>query len=90
MFAAGWSACLLSAMQLSARQMKIAFPADSADDVEVDLKMVDDGYVLQARHNISLPGLARDVAQALLDAGEQRCPYSKAVRGNIDVTYHLV
>jgi lipoyl-dependent peroxiredoxin len=90
MFAAGWSACLLSAMQLAARKMKIAFPAETADDVEVDLNLVDGGYFLRARHNISLPGLDREAAQALLDAGRQTCPYSKAVHGNIDVTYNLV
>jgi lipoyl-dependent peroxiredoxin len=90
MFAAGWSACLVSAMQLAARKMKIAFPADTVDNVEVDLNVADGGYFLRARHNISLPGLERDVAQALIEAGHQTCPYSKAVRGNIDVTYNLV
>jgi lipoyl-dependent peroxiredoxin len=90
MFAAGWSACLLSAMQIAARQMKIAFPPDTADDVEVDLNIVDGGYFLRARHNISLPGLDRKAAQTLVDAGRQTCPYSKAVHGNIDVTYNLV
>jgi osmotically inducible protein OsmC len=90
MFAAGWSACLLSAMQIAARQMKIAFPADTADDVEVDLNLADGGYFLRARHNISLPGLDRTAAQALIDAGRQTCPYSKAVHGNIDATYNLV
>jgi lipoyl-dependent peroxiredoxin len=90
MFAAGWSACLLSAMQIAAREMKIGFPAGTADDVEVDLNMADGGYFLRARHNISLPGLDRAAAQALVDAGRRTCPYSKAVHGNIDVTYNLV
>jgi Ohr subfamily peroxiredoxin len=90
MFAAGWSACLLNAMQLAARKMKVGFPADTADDVEVDLNLADGGYFLRARHNIRLPGLERDVARALVDAGRKTCPYSKAANGNIDVTYNLV
>jgi len=90
MFGAGWSACLIGAMQLAAGKMKIAFPADTADDVEVDLNIMDGAYFLRARHKISLPGLDRDVAQSLVEAGSRTCPYSKAVHGNIDVTYQLV
>jgi organic hydroperoxide reductase OsmC/OhrA len=45
-----------------------------------------DAFALQARLTISLPGLARDTAQAVADAAHQICPYSKATRGNIDVT----
>jgi organic hydroperoxide reductase OsmC/OhrA len=39
---------------------------------------------------ISLPGLERSVAQALVDATDEICPYSKATRGNIDVAVTLV
>jgi lipoyl-dependent peroxiredoxin len=49
-----------------------------------------DAYFLQARLNVSLPGLERNVAQALVDAAHQTCPYSKATRGNIDVAINLV
>ena len=65
-------------------------PAEMAVDAEVDLCVTDGGYSLQARLNVSLPGLARDVAQALTDAAHQTCPYSKATRGNIDVAINLV
>ena len=60
-----------------------------AVDAEVDLCSGSDGYSLQARLNVSLPGLPREVAQALVDAAHQICPYSKATRGNIDVTINL-
>lgn len=90
LFAAGWSACFLGAMQLAAGKQKVAFPADAANDVEVDLCLVEGAYFLQARHNISLPGLASDVARALIDAAHETCPYSKATRGNIAVAYQLV
>jgi Ohr subfamily peroxiredoxin len=90
LFAAGWSACFIGAMGLAARKLKVALPADSAVDAEVDLGMVGDGYLLQARLNVSLPGLERDVAQTLVDTAHQTCPYSKATRGNIDVAINLV
>jgi osmotically inducible protein OsmC len=90
LFAAGWSACFMSAIGLAASQRKVALPADRAIDAEVDLGTNAGGYVLRARLNVSLPGLDREVAQALVDAGHQTCPYSKATRGNIDVTINLI
>jgi organic hydroperoxide reductase OsmC/OhrA len=39
---------------------------------------------------VNLPGLPRDTAQAVADAAHQICPYSKATRGNIDVTIAVV
>ncbi|WP_158933289.1 organic hydroperoxide resistance protein [Acidisphaera sp. S103] len=90
LFAAGWSACFEGAMGLAARKMKIALPADTAIDAEIDLCLVDDSYFLQARLNVSLPGLERDVARNLTDAAHQTCPYSKAIRGNVDVVINLV
>jgi Ohr subfamily peroxiredoxin len=90
LFAAGWSACFEGAMGLAARKMKIALPADTAIDAEVDLNLADGAYFLGARLNISLPGLERDVAKALADAAHQTCPYSKAIRGNVDVEINIV
>lgn len=90
LFAAGWSACFMSAMALAASQRKVSLPPDRAVDTEVDLGTNEGGYVLRARLNISLPGLPREVAQGVVDAAHQLCPYSKATRGNIDVTISLV
>ena len=90
MFAAGWSACFLSAIKIAAGKKKIALPADAAIDAEVDLGTTHGTYVLRARLNVSLPGLEREVAQALVDAAEQLCPYSNATRGNIEVAINLV
>lgn len=89
LFAAGWSACFEGAMGLAARKMKLTIPDDAAIDAEVDLCQSDGAYFLRARLNVSLPGLERDVAQTLVDAAHQTCPYSKATRGNIDVTINL-
>jgi len=90
LFAAGWSACFIGAMQVAAAERKVRLPADRAVDAEVDLGMTDGGYLLRARLNVSLPGLDRDVAQDIVDAAHQICPYSKATRGNIDVEIQLV
>jgi Ohr subfamily peroxiredoxin len=90
LFAAGWSACFLSAVALAASKRKVALPADRAVDAEVDLGTNEGGYVLRARLNVSLPGVDREVAKALLDDAHQTCPYSKATRGNIDVEINLI
>lgn len=90
LFAAGWSACFIGAMGLAAAQMKVALPSDLAVDAEVDLGTTGAGYFLQARLNVSLPGVDRDVAQAIVDTAHQTCPYSKATRGNIDVEINFV
>ena len=54
------------------------------------MKTTEHGYSLQLRFNISVPGLPRDVAQALIDSAHETCPYSKAMRGNIPVELTLV
>ena len=90
LFAAGWSTCFLSAIKLLAGKKKVALPADVAVDAEVDLGTTGGGYQLQARLKVSLPGVPRDVAQSLADAAHQICPYSKATKGNIDVTITLI
>src|ERR1700690_1078857 len=63
LFGVGWSACLLSAIKIVAARMKVRLPADVTIDPEVDLGMTNGGYFLQARLNISLPGIEPEVAQ---------------------------
>ncbi len=90
LFAAGWSACFLGALGVAAAQQKVALPAERDIDAEVDLGTNAGGYVLRARLNVSLPGIDRAVAQSLVDAAHQICPYSKATRGNIEVAINLI
>lgn len=91
LFAAGWSACFGSAIELVAHKMKVALPADGpAIDAEVDLGPNSDGYDLSVRFNVSLPGMAPDVARHLLEAAHQVCPYSRATHGNIAVETNLI
>jgi Ohr subfamily peroxiredoxin len=90
LFAAGWSACFEGAIEIAARKRKIDLPRKFAIDAEVDLILNEDAYSLRARLNVSLPGLNREVARDLINEAHQTCPYSKAVRGNLDVTIELV
>jgi len=90
LFAAAWSACFIGAIELAASRKKIRLPAHPSIDAEIDLITADDAFFLRARLNVSVPGVDRDVAQELVDAAHGICPYSKATRGNIDVTLTLV
>ena len=90
LFASGWSACFIGAMKVAAGKMKIALPPDTAIDAEVDLGTSGGNYELAARLNVSVPGRARSVAQSLVDAAHQICPYSRATRGNIAVEVRAV
>jgi Ohr subfamily peroxiredoxin len=90
LFAAGWSACFIGAMTKAAGKRQVRLPVDTAVDAEVDLGMTDGAFFLQARLNISLPGLDLELAHAIVDDAHQTCPYSKATRGNIAVELKLV
>jgi len=91
LFAVGWSACFLSAVQLAAGKKKVAFSAPPTDDVEVDLlSSIATGFSLRVRHNVTLPGVDQDTARALVEEGHLTCPYSKATHGNIEVETRIV
>ena len=90
LFASGWSACFIGAIKHAGANMKVVVSPNVAVDAEVDLCKDGDAFFLKARLNVSLPGLERQVAEALMEAAHQTCPYSKATRGNIDVKLSLV
>ena len=89
LFAAGWSACFIGAMGRAAQAQGVKLPVDAAVDAEVDLGKSGEGFALQARLSVSLPGLDPAVARAVVDGAHQLCPYSKATRGNIAVEIKL-
>ena len=90
LLAAGWSSCFLTNIKIAGGKAKVHVPAEAAIDAEVDLCSTEGGFVLQARLNVSLPGLDRKVAQSLIETAHQNCPYSKATRDNIEVLIKLV
>ncbi len=89
LFAAGYSACYLSALKHVAGMKKVALPADAAVDAKVDLGPIAQGFGLAVQMVIHLPGLDRAVAQDLVNTAHQVCPYSNATRGNIVVDLQL-
>jgi osmotically inducible protein OsmC len=90
LFAAGYSACFLSAMKFVAMHAKTALPADAAVTASVGIGPNDKGgFGLNAQLRVALPGMDADAAQALVDKAHQVCPYSNATRGNIDVQVAL-
>jgi Ohr subfamily peroxiredoxin len=90
LLAAGWSACFIGAMGIATSKLNIKLPSDSSVDAEVDLCVTEGAYSLQARLNISLPGLDSHTARKVADEAHQTCPYSKAVRGNINVEINIL
>jgi osmotically inducible protein OsmC len=90
LLAAGWSACFTSAMLLAAHKKKVILPPETAVDAEIDLCNVDGAYSVQARLNVSLPGIEQDVADSIVHAAHEICPYSKVTRGNINLVINLV
>jgi len=86
LFAAGWASCFHSAVKAHASQRKIPVK-DSAVIAEVTLDSTEaDGFFLSASIHLELAGVTPEVAQELAEAAHQTCPYSKATRGNIEVT----
>ena len=90
LFGAAWSACFISALKIEAVRMRVSLPVDLAIDAELCFGTIGGAYGLAARLKVNLPNLERAVAQALVDAVHPSCPYSKATRGNIDVSVTLV
>jgi osmotically inducible protein OsmC len=85
LFAAGYSACFLSAVSLLARMQKIS-AKEFTVDCRVDLGANEDGsFDIAAHLDAHLPEIERDKAHQLVRSAHKRCPYSRATRGNIDV-----
>ena len=90
LFGAAWSACYMGAIELAAGQRKVKLPPEVAVDAEINLNLDGREFFLTARLDVSLPGVDREVAQALIQAAHGICPYSKATHGNIAVETNLV
>lgn len=85
LFAAGYSACFLSAMKFVAGQEKKSIPDTTTVQAEVGIGQIEGGFGLDIDLKVSLPGLARDEAEALVAKAHKVCPYSNATRGNVEV-----
>lgn len=90
LFAAGYSACFIGAMKFVAGQQKIALPADTSIEAHVGIGQIPGGFGIEVELRISIPGMDRAEAEALVEKAHHVCPYSNATRGNIDVTLTVV
>ena len=86
LFASGYSACFLGALKFVAGQQKVALPADTSITADIGIGPVPTGFSIEATLTVTIPGMDKDKAKALVDAAHIVCPYSNATRGNIDVT----
>jgi Ohr subfamily peroxiredoxin len=86
LFAAGYSACFLGAMKFVAAQQKLQLPADTQVTGQVGIGQIPTGFGIEVELTISIPGLPRADAEALVQKAHIVCPYSNATRNNIDVT----
>jgi len=94
MFAAGYSACFIGAMKAVASGMtgqpKVVLPADVSITSDVGIGPIPGGFGIKVDMRISIPGMDKAAAEALVAAAHQVCPYSNATRGNIDVSLTVV
>jgi Ohr subfamily peroxiredoxin len=90
LFAGAWSACYIAAVGIAAKEKKVTLPANTAVEIEVDLGLSGSEYLIQARISLIVPGISPEVATEIAHGADALCPYSKATRGNIDVTLNVV
>lgn len=89
LFAAGYAACYIGAMKFATTQDKALakVPADTTVTAKVGIgSRSEGGFGLKVDLVVTMPGLDKAEAQKIADAGHKICPYSNAVRGNVDVT----
>jgi len=93
LFASGYSACFIGAMKAVAAQQKIKLPAEVTNKAEVSIGPMTGkagAFSIAVSMQISVPGMEKSAAEALVKAAHEVCPYSNATRGNIDVKFSVV
>jgi Ohr subfamily peroxiredoxin len=93
LFASGYSACFLGAMQFVAGTQKITLSPETSITADVGFGPLaggKKGFGVSVAMSITVPGMDRSAAQALVNAAHEVCPYSNATRGNVDVTLTVV
>ena len=89
LFAVGYAACFDSAVKLTAQRTRKALKA-SRTSTEVGMGLREGGgYGLEVDIHVEVQGLSEAEARELVEAAHQVCPYSNALRGNVDVRLHV-
>lgn len=90
LFAAGYSACFLGALNAVAGKENVKIPADASVSATVGFgPRSEGGYGITVDLLIDLPGLEKADAERVVNAAHQVCPYSNATRGNVDVGLNI-
>ena len=90
LFATGFAACFQNAIMSVARRKNLAVD-DSIVTARIGIGPVENRFGLTAELDVKLPSIHdRTLAEELVSAAEKRCPYSNAVRGNIEVAINLL
>ena len=93
LFASGYSACFIGAMKAVAGSQKIKLPAEVSITADVSIGPMSGkagAFGISVAMAISIPGMDRAAAEALVKSAHEVCPYSNATRGNIDVALTVV
>ena len=91
LFAAGYAACFIGAMKAVSAQGPTKVPADATVTSTVGIgPRSEGGFGLEVSLEVSLPGVPKADAEALVAKAHQVCPYSNATRNNIDVKLTVV
>ncbi|MFD2209816.1 organic hydroperoxide resistance protein [Virgibacillus halophilus] len=86
LFAAAYSACYDGALNLVASKEKKKIDSTTTADISFLKDSEDNGFKIAATLHIEISGVGQEEAEDLAQKAHQACPYSKATRGNIDVT----
>ncbi|GGJ86473.1 organic hydroperoxide resistance protein OhrB [Lentibacillus kapialis] len=86
LFAAAYSACFDGALNLVASNQNKKIESETTAEVDFMKDPVDGGFKIAATLHIEIEGVNPEEAEELAQDAHQACPYSKATRGNIDVT----
>jgi lipoyl-dependent peroxiredoxin len=93
LFAAGYSACFIGAMKAVAARQKIVLPAEVSITAEVSIGPMTGkagAFAIEVSMAVSVPGMDKAAAEALVATAHEVCPYSNATRGNVDVKLSVV
>ncbi|ASW03391.1 OsmC family protein [Paraburkholderia aromaticivorans] len=90
LFAGAWSACYTTVFGMAAQLKKVTLPPDYSVDIKVNIGQTGSAWFLGAQFTVRVPGLDREVVESIAHLAHQICPYSKSVRGNIEVVTDIV
>ncbi|EEA03091.1 OsmC family protein [Burkholderia sp. H160] len=90
LFAGAWSACFTTVFGMAAQLKKVTLPPDYSVDIQVNIGQTGAAWFLGAQFDIRVPGVEKEAVEAIAHLAHQICPYSKSVRGNIEISTNIV